>query len=255
MLIFLPPSEGKTAPDDDGSRLELTDLFLPELAPERDAVMEALISVSASEDAQAVLKVGAKVMGEVRANTGLRQAPTAPAWQVYTGVLFDALQAETLSRAQLQRAASQVFVFSGLFGLTGLADRIPAYRLSMDVSLPPHGRLGTFWKKALEAPLSETVGDQLVVDCRSATYAGAFRAPAQQTLMVNNFTEKDGVRKVVTHFAKHARGELAGMLLRATTPPETIDDVVAVASQRWRVEVRPAQKSSPHHLDLISEGC
>lgn len=63
--------------------------------------------------------------------------------------------------------------------------------------------------------------------------------------MVNSFTERDGHRKVVTHFAKHARGQLAGMLLRAEDQPETIDDVIAVASQRWDAEFRPARGKTP----------
>lgn len=191
-------------------------------------------------------------MAEVEANTRLTDAPTAAAWQIYTGVLFDAMDAGSLSDAQLQRAEQQVMIFSGLFGATGFTDRIPAYRLSMDVSLDPLGRLASYWKKELAAPLADRVGDQLVVDCRSASYVNAFKPAAQQTLMVNNFTVKEGQRKVVTHFAKHARGELTGMLLRAEAEPQTIDDVAAVASQRWTVEIRESDGKKPHQLDLIS---
>lgn len=210
------------------------------------------MQVSAREDAQQVLKVGAKVMAEVEANTRLTEAPTAAAWQIYTGVLFDAMDAGSLSDAQLQRAEQQVMIFSGLFGATGFTDRIPAYRLSMDVSLDPLGRLGSYWRKELAAPLADRVGDKLVVDCRSASYVNAFKPAAQQTLMVNNFTVKEGQRKVVTHFAKHARGELTGMLLRAEAEPQTIDDVAAIASQRWTVEIRESDGKKPHQLDLIS---
>lgn len=253
MLIFLPPSESKTPPaHDDGARLDLHTLALPELSSPRTQVLQALMQVSAREDAQQVLKVGAKVMSEVEANTRLTEAPAAAAWQIYTGVLFDALDAGSLSDAQLQRAEQQVMIFSGLFGATGFTDRIPAYRLSMDVSLDPLGRLASYWKKELAATMADRVGDQLVVDCRSASYANAFKPAAQQTLMVNNFTVKDGQRKVVTHFAKHARGELTGMLLRAEAEPQTIDDVVAVASQRWTVEIRESDGKKPHQLDLIS---
>ncbi len=261
MKILLPPSEGKAVPqpdpaqpDDAAPRLDLEALVLPELAPQREQVLEALIEASGREDAQAVLKVGAKVMEEVQANRTLRDAPAAAAHQIYTGVLFDALDAGSLTEGPLVRAEEQVLIFSGLFGATGFTDRIPAYRLSMDVKLGDLGNLGTFWKKQLVRPMGELVGDELVVDCRSASYGKAFQPAPEQTLMVNSFTERDGQRKVVTHFAKHARGELTGMLLRSEGRPETIEEVAEIAEQRWRVEIRPAEGRKPHQLDLISAG-
>jgi len=270
VLIFLPPSEGKTPPnDDDAPALDLERLSLPTLAEQRRQVLEALIRASANDDAQQILKVGATVMPEVRENTRLRNAPTAPAHEIYTGVLFDALNAGTLDPAALDDPSRQVLVFSGLFGVTSLTDLIPAYRLSMGVTLSVPGqgqgpgaasassgpgRLGSFWKAALQEPLDDLVGDQLVVDCRSSSYVQAYRAAPEQTLMVNNFTERNGQLKTVTHFAKHARGLLASMLLRAPAGTESvlsIADVAEIASQRWRVELRPAGPRSPHQLDLI----
>ncbi|WP_258935404.1 peroxide stress protein YaaA [Nesterenkonia pannonica] len=143
-------------------------------------------------------------------------------------------------------------MFSGPFGATSFTDRIPMFRCSMDVKLDPLGKLGSWWKKRLAEPLSARVGDQLVIDCRSSSYAQAFTSAPEQTLVVNSFTERDGERKVVTHFAKHARGQLTGMLLRAEPQPQTIADVVSVASEQWEVEVRPAEGRTPHQLNLIT---
>lgn len=253
MLILLPPSEGKTPPAEKrDARLDLNSLAMPELAPQRRQVLTALSEVSAGDEAQEVLKVGARVIPEVRRNTELDQAPAAPAWQIYTGVLFEALKPETLTAAQHRRAAESVRIFSGLFGAVGFADQIPAYRLSMGVSLPGIGRLSTWWKQSLAEPMGRQAADQLVIDCRSATYAAAYSPPAEQTLAVNSFTVRNCQRKVVTHFAKHARGELAGMLLRSRRRPTNVDEVAEIASARWEVEVRPATVRRGHQLDLIS---
>lgn len=250
---MLPPSEGKTPPvNDAAAALDLRTLTLPQVTDARQRVLDELIGASGRDDAQEVLKVGAKVMAEVRANTELKTAPTTPSYEIYTGVLFDALDAQSLTQEQLQRATETVLIFSGLFGLTGFADPIPAYRLSMDVKLGDLGNIGTWWKKQLKEPMAQHIGDQLVLDCRSSSYAKAFQPPPQQTLVVNNFTERDGHRKVVTHHAKYARGLLTGMLLRADRPLETIDDVVAIAEKQWQVEVRPTQGRTPHQLDLIN---
>lgn len=260
MLIFLPPSEGKSRPvHADAPPVNLASLALPELAAARTAVAEALIQVSGRHDAQKILKVGTKVMPEVAENRVLWAAPAAPAHQIYTGVLFDALGVGDLSPQGLERARERVLIFSGLFGVTAFSDSIPAYRLSMGVDLSAAdssnghapGRLGTFWKQALEKPLRERVGDQLVVDCRSSAYAAAFRPRPEQTLIVNNLTERDGRRMVVTHFAKHARGLLTGMLLGAERDAHTVDDVAEIASSRWDVEVHPASGRTAHQLNLI----
>lgn len=259
MFVFLPPSERKTVPDPGQSkRLTLDSLRVPQLNEDRQQVLHALMAASGLANAQQILKVGATVMNEVEANRHLTTADSAPAHQIYTGVLFEALDADSLSLPQLQRAAERVLIFSGLFGVTDFTDLVPAYRLAMSVNLSPFGDardpgpLSTFWQKALARPLAGLVHDQLVVDCRSSSYAAAYRAPARQTLLVNSFTEVNGRRKVVTHFAKHTRGELAGMLLRRAVLPTTVDEVAQIAAERWRVEVRDADGSSPHQLDLIS---
>nr|WP_255316526.1 peroxide stress protein YaaA [Nesterenkonia sp. Act20] len=270
-MIFLPPSEGKTPPQDHSAPpVDPESLALPELADERREVMRALVALSGTEDAQETLKVGTRIMAEVRANTELFSAPTAPAHEIYTGVLYEALDAGSLDSQQLTRARRDVLVFSGLFGVTSLTDRIPAYRLSMGVTLTGSGTgegpgaaaahtrpgpLGSFWRAALKQPLDAMVGDQLVVDARSSSYAQVYRPAPEQTLVVNSVTERDGTRKVVTHFAKHARGLLAGMVLRAPQAQGAefgVEDVAELASQRWRVELRSATGRSPHQLDLIS---
>lgn len=258
VFIFLPPSEGKTEPrDSQAPGVDLEKLVLPEIAPAREEVAAALEQVSSHEQAQRILKVGNSVMDHVRANAALRQKPAAPAHEVYTGVLYDALRAAELNAHALQAAEREVLIFSGLFGVAGFTDRIPPYRLAMgvDLQVPGSGRgpgkLGRYWREVLTGPLSERVAEHLVVDCRSSAYTQAFRPPARQTLAVNSFRSSGGKRTVVTHFAKQARGELAGMLARRTDPAETVDEVAHIASSRWNVEVRPATGQTPHQLDLI----
>ena len=63
----------------------------------------------------AALKLGPKLADEVDANAALFTSPTAPALDRYTGVLFDALDAGSLSPAARARLA----VGSALFGVVG----------------------------------------------------------------------------------------------------------------------------------------
>src|SRR5690625_4511955 len=106
--------------------------------------------------------------------------PISPAHAVYTGVLFHAMEASDLTDVSAERRAA-VHVMSGLFGIVGIDDRIPAYRLSMGAKLPELGTMRTWWKKRLRPVLDEAFADDLVVDCRSADYRAAWPGRPDRT--------------------------------------------------------------------------
>jgi cytoplasmic iron level regulating protein YaaA (DUF328/UPF0246 family) len=235
--------------------MSLAELSFPALTEPRSRVLSGLAWLSAHEDALERLGVGASLAAEVHRNTRLELEPAAPAHRVYSGVLYDALNYRGLTGTQRRKADDAVVVVSGLWGALGFADRIPAYRLSMSVALPGLGRLAAFWKPHLSAALADPVSGQLLVDCRSSTYAAAWAPPPEQTVAVNVFTEKDGKRTVVSHFAKHTRGELARHLLtRRGKAPETPGQLLKATRERWSAELVPAGARRPHALNVLLEG-
>jgi cytoplasmic iron level regulating protein YaaA (DUF328/UPF0246 family) len=122
----------------------------------------------------------------------------------------------------------------------------------MATALPDVGRLASFWKPQLNAALAATVEGHLLVDCRSSTYAAAWTPPAPQTVAVHVFSEVNGVRKVVSHFAKHTRGELARHLLsRRGKAPSTPVQLQKAAAEKWTAELVPGTATRPHTLNLI----
>jgi cytoplasmic iron level regulating protein YaaA (DUF328/UPF0246 family) len=251
VLILLPPSEGKT-PATGGDAADWTTLSFPALNSSRAQVLEALGTVSAHEDALALLGVGASLSADVERNTRLHAEPAAPAHQVYSGVLYDALGYDSLTPAQRKKADNSVLVVSALWGAIRFADRVPAYRLSMGTSLPDVGRLAAFWKPQLGDALAAAVAGELLVDCRSSTYAAAWAPPPAQTVAVNVFTEAAGVRKVVSHFAKHTRGELARHLLsRRGKAPATPAQLQKAAAEKWEAELVEGTARKPHTLNII----
>ncbi|GAA1878906.1 peroxide stress protein YaaA [Paeniglutamicibacter psychrophenolicus] len=250
MLILLPPSEGKQ-PASNGSPFNPDELQFPELNPHRHELLDALAEVSGAEDALAVLGVGKSLVSEVTRNIELHTEPAAAAHTVYTGVLFEALGYERLDAAARARADSSILVISALWGAVGFADRIPAYRLSMSVKLPGIGKLASWWKPKLAPVLQERAGDSLVVDCRSSTYAAAWVPPAANTVSVSVFQLRGGVRKVVSHFAKHTRGELASHLLTRGTAVTTPEELLAAARERWEAELVPGTARKAHQLNII----
>lgn len=251
MLILLPPSEGKT-PAAAGPALDLSVLSFPLLTEARQLVLKALAHASSGPAAHAVLGVGASLTGDIARNTVLETEPCAPAHRIYTGVLYDALGYAGLSPAARARADASVLVVSALWGAIGLADPVPAYRLSMSVKLPETGRLASFWKPHLTGALGSHAADELVVDCRSSTYAAAWVPDPGRTAAVNVFQVRGGKRTVVSHFAKHTRGELAGHLLSRSGPqPQTPQELLAAAQERWEAELVAPAGRKPYQLNII----
>jgi cytoplasmic iron level regulating protein YaaA (DUF328/UPF0246 family) len=249
VLILLPPSEGKTAPRR-GKPLRLEDLRFPSLTAPRRQMLDALTSLCTTDgdDARAeaarVLGLGRTQIAEVERNAGLREAPTARADEVYSGVLYEALALGSLAPAARRRATGRVAIISALFGLVRPGDRIPAYRLSGSVSLPGTGPVSRFWTSWLGAAVHEAAGRGLVVDLRSSTYASFWRPDpdtAQRVVTVRVLHEEGGRRKVVSHFNKATKGRLVRSLLEDGGTPRTAGTFAEqLRDLGWTVEVGAA---------------
>ena len=178
MLVILPPSETKRDGGVDGSALELDALGFLELQPQRQHAISALRQLSRSVAAStAALGLGPTQRFEIDRNRSLLTSSTLPAIERYTGVVYDALDAETLSDDARRFAAECLVIGSALFGLLRASDPIPAYRLSYDSRLGSL-RLARLWSAAVAAQLDQH--DGLVLDLRSEAYAALGRAPVRE---------------------------------------------------------------------------
>jgi len=222
VLILLPPSEGKSAARR-GRPLDLATLSFPGLTEPRGRTLDALVSLCEGDPqaAATTLGIGTTQLDLVDQDRGLRTAPTQRADQVYTGVLYDALDVPTLTPAARRRAASRVAITSSLFGLVRPTDRIPAYRLSGDTTLPGLGPVAGVWREHLGQVVTDAVGSGLLVDLRSGTYVGFWRPAGVRTATVRVLHEHQGRRKVVSHFNKATKGRIVRALLEAGADPRT----------------------------------
>ncbi|UZN01727.1 YaaA family protein [Cellulomonas sp. S1-8] len=258
MLVLLPPSEGKTPARRGAPPLDLTALSHPGLTPVREKVLDALVAVSGRPDACAVLGVSPGLADEVARNTTLRTAPATRASRVYSGVLYGAAGLDALTPAARARAVAWVRVTSALWGALTIDDVVPAYRLSMGTDLPGIGPLAAAWRGPLGVELGAAADDELVVDCRSATYRAAWTPPpGARWVDVRVLREVDGHRAVVSHHAKHTRGVLTRHLVtRRGRAPRDGDELAHVASALvgealHAVELGPVPRRGPRTLSLV----
>ena len=160
-MLLLPPSEGK-AQGGSSRRAGWTPesgAFGSRLSDRRIAVVEALASIGGGDEKLLGVK-GEYLLRAQSANSSLIGAATLPAWQRYTGVVWDHLEPGTLPAA----ARRQIVVVSGLLGLVRGDDPIPDYRLKMSANLRPLGKLSTWWRDDLSAELRRVARRRFVVD-------------------------------------------------------------------------------------------
>ncbi|GAC82324.1 peroxide stress protein YaaA [Gordonia paraffinivorans] len=235
MLVILPPSETKSD-GGSGAPLDLDTLSFPELNPTRKRIAEAIVDLASDLDAsRTALGLGATQLAEVDRNADLWLSPTRPAIERYTGVLYDALDHASLTRAGKTKAAERLAIGSALFGVVRAADPIPAYRLSGGSKLPGMPTLKSIWKPELSPALDAV--DDFVVDLRSGVYQqlGPVAGAVTATVMTE---QPDGSRKVVSHFNKHYKGLMARELVQTRRTVRDIEGLAAVLSDGGtRVEI------------------
>ena len=224
MLLVLPPSEGKAAAED-GPSLDLKTLSFPELNPTRAKVVSALAELCQREPDLALrtLKLSPTQASELERNTQLNDSACAPAREIYTGVLHDALALTGLPPGAASRANEQLVISSALWGLVRPNDPIPAYRLSAGVRLPGLPTLRELWRAPVTAALSRETG--IIIDLRSTPYRDLAPLPSQdtkRTALVRVWQDQDGRRVAVSHFNKTTKGQLARALLRSRKHPQTL---------------------------------
>ncbi|HEY1488851.1 MAG TPA: peroxide stress protein YaaA [Micromonosporaceae bacterium] len=251
MLILLPPSEGKTA-GGRGRPLDLANLSFPELAAARGRVLAALVEECRTDPVEAamMLGLGPTQADEVVRNSALPTAPTRPAIDLYTGVLYDALDFATLGSTGKSLLRRSAVIFSGLWGAVRLGDRIPAYRLSIGVNLPGLGGLGAYWRSEMSTSMAAAAGGGLVIDLRSGAYRTMWAPANVAGIRVLHERTAAGVttRTVVSHFNKATKGRILRDLAQAGARPRNPTQLAgALRDLKYTVETT----DRPGQLDVV----
>jgi cytoplasmic iron level regulating protein YaaA (DUF328/UPF0246 family) len=263
VLVLLPPSEGKqSASDPFAPALDLARLAIdsPALTKTRKRVVDATVRLAEGRPnrAREILGLSPRQDAELERDRALWTAPTAPAAQIYTGVVYEALGYASLSPAAQRRADELVVVVSAMFGALRLTDPIPAYRLSGDVSLPRLGPLSRVWRKPLTAALHQLAEerDDVVLDLRSGPYAALAPASgpwAEQVLVGRVLVRQpDGSAQVVSHHNKSTKGRIVNALARRRSLPGTREQLLdAMRDLGVDVTVTPGKPGAADVVDLV----
>ena len=143
-----------------------------------------------------------------------------PAALTFNGDVYGGLDASSLNPAQFDFAQDNLRILSGLYGLLRPLDAMQPYRLEMGIKFEnPKGRdLYSFWKSKISERLNlELLGhaEPTVINLASNEYFKAVDKKALDAQVISpRFVEqKDGKSRVLSFYAKRARGLMARYII------------------------------------------
>ncbi|GAA4936595.1 peroxide stress protein YaaA [Algibacter agarivorans] len=151
-----------------------------------------------------------------------------PAVYAFNGDVYRGLDAYTIPQDKIETLQNTVRILSGLYGLLKPTDLIQPYRLEMGTKLKVGAKknLYEFWKKDITKALNEELeDDELFLNLASNEYFKAVDTKALKVPVITaNFKDfKNGNYKVISFFAKAARGMMARYIV--DTNAKTLDDL------------------------------
>ncbi|SDG65676.1 hypothetical protein SAMN04488136_101111 [Vibrio xiamenensis] len=220
MLIVVSPA--KTL--DYESPLAIEKYTQPELTQYSKELIEVCRQLTPA-DISSLMKVSDKIAAlnvarfeqwsETFTPDNARQAILAFKGDVYTG-----LDAETLSEQDFDYAQKHLRMLSGLYGLLKPLDLMQPYRLEMGTKLgnPKGSNLYQFWGNIITDKLNQAIeeqGDNVLVNLASNEYFKAVKPKSLDAQIITPIFKdcKNGQYKVISFYAKKARGMMARYII------------------------------------------
>ncbi|KGQ30518.1 hypothetical protein P375_09475 [Gallibacterium genomosp. 2] len=139
----------------------------------------------------------------------------------FKGDVYTGLEAETLSAEDIQFAQSHLRMLSGLYGLLKPLDLMQPYRLEMGTKLKNErgNDLYHFWGNVITDQLQQALdqqGDNILVNLASDEYFKVVNTQRLQATIIKPIfmDRKNGTYKVISFYAKKARGLMSRYLLQ-----------------------------------------
>lgn len=155
-----------------------------------------------------------------------------PAVFMFKGDVYLGLDAKTLSVSEMDVAQNNLRILSGLYGYLKPLDEVQPYRLEMGTTLPVgrNKNLYQFWgskiAKAINAELKEHKSPTVVNLASNEYFKAASAKEIKGEIVTPVFKDfKNGQYKVISFFAKNARGVMARWIIQNNieTPERLIE--------------------------------
>jgi len=221
MLIILSPA--KTL--DYASPVPALPLTTPDFLRQSQALIAILRDLSV-QDVAGLMHLSDKLAALNVARFGdwsprFTESNSRAAILAFMGDVYEGMQAKTFTPADHDFAQAHLRILSGLYGLLRPLDRLQPYRLEMGTALAnPAGRnLYAYWGDSIAQALNEALagqGDEVLINLASDEYSkAALTSVLKARVVTPQFREeKNGQSKIVSFYAKRARGLMSAYIVR-----------------------------------------
>jgi len=223
MLIILSPA--KTL-DFDEQELSLPNT-LPEFIPEASQLITELKKFSTQEIASLMsLSDKLAALNASRYSSwskSFNRENSKAALLAFNGDVYEGLDAKSLTKKQLEFAQKNLRILSGLYGVLKPLDLMQAYRLEMGTRLQNKkgSDLYSFWGSKITKAIQGELANQkkpVLLNLASDEYFRVIQPKELGYPIISPIfqDEKDGKFKIISFYAKRARGLMARYVIQNT---------------------------------------
>ena len=138
---------------------------------------------------------------------------------MFQGDVYQGLKAETFTTNEIDFAQENLRIISGLYGLLKPLDLIFPYRLEMSTKIKTQKgkNLYDFWgDKISKVLISDMKNEEVLINLASNEYSKVLKLnDFPQPVIIPIFKDyKNGKLKVISFFAKKARGEMCNFIIK-----------------------------------------
>ena len=171
----------------------------------------------------------------------------------FKGDVYQGLDVNSLSKAEINYAQKNLCILSGLYGLLKPLDLMYPYRLEMGTKMKnKHGdNLYKFWGSKINKTindLSKENKSKAIVNLASVEYFSVLKKDQINLPVINPVFKdyKNGNYKIISFFAKRARGTMARFIIQNKIKKS--EDLIGFDLDGYRYSKKESKENSPVFL-------
>lgn len=143
---------------------------------------------------------------------------TYKAIELFNGAVYESMKIKEFDTTDHNFAQERLRILSGLYGILRPEDLILPYRLEMGVRLHYNDstNLYQFWGDKLHNYIAKELNSDTLLNLASSEYSKVLKLAKLKTKIITPVFKdyKNGVFKVISFFAKKARGEMCSFIIK-----------------------------------------
>ena len=143
---------------------------------------------------------------------------TYKALELFNGAVYEGVNAKKFNKSDNDFAQNNLRILSGLYGILKPNDLILPYRLEMGTMLKTikGNNLYRFWLDKLHQNIGEELNDEVLINLASNEYSKVLNLNKMKSEVITPVFKdyKNGKLKVVSFYAKRARGEMVNFIIK-----------------------------------------